>query len=219
MATAMAEAWMKTFPMEAKNKRSTGKSSRILDVPAFNNAWNIYRDTSMDIMKRFEYMSKCLDFNDKDTAAIKQSVEEFVAPNLEKILDHIYWEKLVNDPWLSRWFMDETGNISDEYVKVRRARQKIFILKIVECKWDEEFWNYVRWVGAVHVPIFGNEDLYIPMRLNLALWGYIHQYLFNLLAEAYKSEPEKLQKFTTAWTKLFWLIIDVYHIDYFAPWM
>jgi hypothetical protein len=55
--------------------------------------------------------------------------------------------------------------------------------------------------------------------LNLALWGYIHQYLFNLFAEELKNDPDKLRRITTAWTKLFWLIIDIYHIDYFGPWM
>jgi len=219
MSSIMAEAYMKMFPMEKAKKASTGKPSRVLEVPEFNKSWNIYRETSLDIMKRFEYMSQCLNFTDEDTEAIKQSVEEFIAPNLEEILDHIYWDKLVNDPWLSQWFRDDSGKISDEYVEIRRARQKLFILKIVECNWDEEFWNYVRWVGAVHVPIFGNEDLYIPIRLNLALWGYIHQYIFNLLAEEYKDSPDKLRRYTSAWTKLFWLIIDVYHIDYFGPWM
>lgn len=206
------------FPMEAGEKRSGGKRNLTLDVPEFKSAWNIYRDTSLDITKRFEYMSQCLNFTDKDTEAIKES-KEILAANLEEILDHIYWEKLVNDPWLSRWFRDEKGKISKEYVTMRRARQQVFLLKILECKWDEEFWNYVRWVGAVHVPIFGLEDLYIPIRLNLALWGYIHQYLFNLFADELKNDPEKLRRITTAWTKMFWMIIDVYHIDYFGIWM
>ncbi|HHT9133921.1 MAG TPA: protoglobin family protein [Candidatus Avalokitesvara rifleensis] len=217
MTTAMSAAYMKTFPQEAEKKVSAGKRNLVLDVPEFNKAWQIYRETSLDIMKRYEYMSKCLDFTDKDTEAIKES-GEIIAANLEKILDHIYWEKLVTDPWLSKWFRDETGKIAKDYVTIRRARQRRFLLKILECKWDENFWNFVRWVGAVHVPIFGFEDLYIPVRLNLALWGYIHQYLFNLFAEALKKDPEKLRRITTAWTKMFWMIIDVYHMDYFGAW-
>ena len=217
MTTAMSAAYMKTFPQEAEKKVSAGKRNLVLDVPEFNKAWQIYRETSLDIMKRYEYMSKCLDFTDKDTEAIKES-GEIIAANLEKILDHIYWEKLVTDPWLSKWFRDETGKIAKDYVTIRRARQRRFLLKILECKWDEDFWNFVRWVGAVHVPIFGFEDLYIPVRLNLALWGYIHQYLFNLFAEALKKDPEKLRRITTAWTKMFWMIIDVYHMDYFGAW-
>ncbi|MFQ5956558.1 MAG: protoglobin family protein, partial [Candidatus Brocadiales bacterium] len=217
MASIMAEAYMKIFPQEVEKKVAGGKRNLVLEVPEFNKAWNIYRDTSFDITKRFEYMSQCLDFTDRDTEAIKES-KEILAANLEKILDHIYWEKLVKDPWLSRWFRDETGKIAKDYVTIRRARQRRFLLKILDCKWDEEFWNFVRWVGAVHIPIFGGEDLYIPIRLNLALWGYIHQYLFNLFAEELKDDPEKLRRITTAWTKLFWLIIDVYHIDYFGAW-
>ena len=217
MTTAMSAAYMKTFPQEAEKKVSAGKRNLVLDVPEFNKAWQIYRETSLDIMKRYEYMSKCLDFTDKDTEAIKES-GEIIAANLEKILDHIYWEKLVTDPWLSKWFRDETGKIAKDYVTIRRARQRRFLLKILECKWDEDFWNFVRLVGAVHVPIFGFEDLYIPVRLNLALWGYIHQYLFNLFAEALKKDPEKLRRITTAWTKMFWMIIDVYHMDYFSAW-
>ena len=169
-------------------------------------------------MKRYEYMAQCVGFTDKDTEAIKES-REIIAANLKAILDHIYYEKLVGDPWLSRWFRDDSGKIAKEYVDLRRARQQKFLVKILECKWDEEFWNHVRWVGAVHVPIFGNEDMYIPIRLNLALWGYIHQYLFNLFAEELKNDPDKLRRITTAWTKLFWIIIDIYHIDYFGPWM
>ncbi|UJS16129.1 MAG: protoglobin family protein [Candidatus Jettenia sp.] len=218
MSSVMANAYLKMFPMEGEKKISAGKRNPVLDVPEFNRAWNLHRETSLDIMKRYEYMSQCLNFTDKDTEAIKES-KEILAPKLEAILDHIYWEKLINDPWLSRWFRDETGKIAKEYVTIRRARQRRFLLKILECKWDEEFWNFVRWVGAVHVPIFGFEDLYIPMRLNLALWGYIHQYLFNFLAEQLKDDPEKLRRITIAWTKLFWMIIDVYHIDYFGAWM
>ncbi len=218
MASIMAEAYMKVFPQEAEKKVAAGKRNLVLEVADFNRAWNIFRDTRLDIMKLYEYMSQCLNFTDKDTEAIKES-KEFIAANLETILDHIYWDKLVNDPWLSKWFRDETGKISKDYVTIRRARQRRFLLKILECKWDEEFWNFVRWVGAVHVPIFGFEDLYIPIRLNLALWGYIHQYLFNLFAEEFKNDPDKLRRITTAWTKLFWLIIDVYHIDYFGAWV
>lgn len=214
----MSNAYMQMFPMEAEKKVSAGKRNPALDVPEFNKAWNLYRDTSLDIMKRYEYMAQCLNFTDKDTEAIKES-KPILAANLKAILDHIYYEKLINDPWLSRWFRDENGKIAKEYVDIRRARQQRFLLKILECKWDEEFWNFVRWVGAVHVPIFGSEDLYIPVRLNLALWGYIHQYLFNLFASELKNDPEKLCRITTAWTKLFWIIIDVYHIDYFGIWM
>jgi hypothetical protein len=214
----MSDAYMKAFPMEAKKKSSAGKHNPVLDVPEFNKAWNIYRDTSLDIVKRYEYMAQCVGFTDKDTEAIKES-KEIIAANLKAILDHIYYEKLVGDPWLSRWFRDDSGKIAKQYVDLRRARQQKFLVKILECKWDEEFWNHVRWVGAVHVPIFGNEDMYIPIRLNLALWGYIHQYLFNLFAEELKNDPDKLRRITTAWTKLFWIIIDIYHIDYFGPWM
>ncbi len=217
MTSIMAEAYMRAFPMEKAKKVSAGKDNRVLDVPEFNRAWNIYRETSFDIMKRYEYMAGCLDFTDKDTEAIRESTE-IIAPHLEAILDHIYWEKLVKDPWMSKWFRDESGQISDKYVTVRRARLRKFLLQILECKWDEEFWNHVRWVGAVHTPTFGYEDSYVPVRLNLALWGYIHQYLFNLFAQELKDDPEKLRRITTAWTKLFWLIIDMYHIDYFAPW-
>ncbi|MEE9488337.1 MAG: protoglobin family protein [Candidatus Brocadiales bacterium] len=217
MSAGLSEAYMKMFPQEAQKKVSAGKKNLMLDIPEYNKAWNLYRDTSLDIMKRHEYMAQCIGFTDKDTEAIRES-KELIAPHLEAILDHIYWEKLVNDPWLSRWFRDETGKIAKDYVTVRRARQRRFLLKILECKWDEEFWNYVRWVGAVHVPIFGFEELYIPMRLNFALWGYIHHYLFNLLAEVLKDDPEKLRRMTIAWTKMFWLIIDVYHIDYSAAW-
>lgn len=218
MTSAMATAYMKTFPMEAEPKIPGGKRNAVLEVPEFQTAWNLYRETSLDITKRVEYMSQCLNFTEDDKKAIKES-KEVIAPALDKILDHIYWEKLVTDPWLSRWFRDEEGNIAEEYVTIRRARQRRFLLKILECKWDEDFWNFVRWVGAVHVPVFGNEDIYVPVRLNLALWGYIHQYLFNYLHEQLKDEPEKMRRIVTAWTKLCWLIIDVYHIDYFAPWV
>ncbi|MBW7899717.1 Protoglobin [Candidatus Brocadiaceae bacterium B188] len=214
----MSNAYMKMFPMEAEKKMPSGKRNAALEVPEFNKAWNLYRDTSLDIMKRYEYMAQCVDFTDKDTEAIKES-KDIIAANLKAILDHIYYEKLINDPWLSRWFRDDNGKIAKEYVDIRRARQQRFLLKVLECKWDEEFWNFVRWVGAVHVPIFGFEDLYIPVRLNLALWGYIHQYLFNLFARELKNDPEKLRRITTAWTKLFWIIIDIYHIDYFGIWM
>src|SRR3989338_3062869 len=198
MTSAMATAYMKTFPMEAEPKVPGGKRNAVLEVPEFQTAWNLYRETSLDITKRVEYMSQCLNFTEDDKKAIKES-KEVIAPALDKILDHIYWEKLVTDQWLSRWFRDEEGNIAEEYVTIRRARQRRFMLKILECKW--------------------NEDIYVPVRLNLALWGYIHQYLFNYLHEQLKDEPEKMRRIVAAWTKLFWLIIDVYHIDYFAHWM
>ncbi len=214
----LSDAYMKMYPLEAKIKKTSGKPTQVLDVPEFKQAWNLHRDTSTDIVKRFEYMCQAVDFTDKDTEAIKESTE-IIAANLEKILDHIYYEKLINDPWMSRWFRDETGKIATQYLDVRRAKQQKFLLRILECKWDEDFLNHVRWVGAIHVPTFGLEEMYIPMRLNIALWGYIHQYLFNLFAEELKSDPDKLRRITTAWTKLFWLVIDIYHIEYLPSWM
>ena len=214
----MSDAYMKMYPMEAKKKETSGKGTAVLEVPEFKKAWDLHRETSIDITKRFEYMAQCLDFTDKDTDAIKES-KEIIAANLKTILDHIYYEKLIKDPWLSRWFRDEKGNIAKKYVDVRRAKQQKFLLKILECKWDEEFWNHVRWVGAIHVPTFGLEEMYIPVRLNLALWGYLHQYLFNLFAEELKNDPDKLRRITTAWTKFFWIFIDIYHIEYFPSWM
>ena len=214
----MSDAYMKMYPLEAKEKISSGKPTPVLDIPEFKQAWDLHRETSVNIVKRFEYMAQCVGFTDKDTEAIKES-KEIIAANLKKILDHIYYEKLIKDPWLSRWFRDETGKIAKNYVDVRRAKQQKFLLRILECKWDEEFLNHVRWVGAIHVPTFGMEELYIPMRLNIALWGYIHQYLFNLFAEELRDDPDKLRRITTAWTKLFWLIIDLYHIEYLPSWM
>jgi hypothetical protein len=214
----MSDAYMKMYPMEAKKKESSGKQTAVLDIPEFKKSWDIYKETSIDIMKRFEYMAQCVGFTDKDTEAIKES-KEIIAANLKTILDHIYYEKLIKDPWMSKWFRDETGKIAKQYVDIRRAKQQKFLLKILECKWDEEFWNHVRWVGAIHVPTFGLEEMYIPVRLNLALWGYIHQYLFNLFAEELRDDPDKLRRITTAWTKLFWIFIDIYHIEYFPSWM
>ena len=214
----MSEAYMKMYPMEAKKKDTSGKGTAVLEIPEFKKSWELYRETSMDITKRFEYMAQCLNFTDKDTDAIKES-KEIIAANLKALLDHIYYEKLIKDPWLSKWFRDEKGNIAEKYVDVRRAKQQKFLLKILECKWDEEFWNHVRWVGAIHVPTFGLEEMYIPVRLNLALWGYLHQYLFNLFAEELKNDPDKLRRITTAWTKFFWIFIDMYHIEYFPSWM
>lgn len=214
----MSDAYMKMYPMEAKKKETSGKGTAVLDVPEFKKSWELYRETSTDITKRFEYMAQCLNFTDKDTEAIKES-KEIIAANLKTILDHIYYEKLITDPWLSKWFRDEKGEIAKKYVDVRRAKQQKFLLKILECKWDEEFWNHVRWVGAIHVPTFGLEEMYIPVRLNLALWGYLHQYLFNLFAEELKNDPDKLRRITTAWTKFFWIFIDMYHIEYFPSWM
>ncbi|MDR4505806.1 MAG: protoglobin family protein [Candidatus Scalindua sp.] len=214
----MSDAYMKMYPMEAKKKVTSGKGTAVLDIPEFKKAWELYQETSIDITKRFEYMAQCLNFTDKDTEAIKES-KEIIAANLKTILDHIYYEKLIKDPWLSKWFRDEKGNIAKQYVDVRRAKQQKFLLKILECKWDEEFWNHVRWVGAIHVPTFGLEEMYIPVRLNIALWGYLHQYLFNLFAEELKNDPDKLRRITTAWTKFFWIFIDIYHIEYFPSWM
>ncbi len=214
----MSEAYMKMYPMEAKKKEASGKGTAVLEIPEFKKAWDLHKETSIDITKRFEYMAQCLDFTDKDTDAIKES-KEIIAANLKALLDHIYYEKLITDPWLSRWFRDKEGNIDKKYVDIRRAKQQKFLLKILECKWDEEFWNHVRWVGAIHVPTFGLEEMYIPVRLNLALWGYLHQYLFNLFAEELKNDPDKLRRITTAWTKFFWIFIDIYHIEYFPSWM
>ena len=67
----------------------------------------------ISISERFEYMSQCLNFTDKDTEAIRES-KGILAANLEAILDHIYWDKLINDPWLSKWFRDDTGKIAKE---------------------------------------------------------------------------------------------------------
>ena len=122
----MSEAYMKMYPMEAKRKDTSGKGTAVLEIPEFKKSWELYRETSMDITKRFEYMAQCLNFTDKDTDAIKES-KEIIAANLKALLDHIYYEKLIKDPWLSKWFRDEKGNIAEKYVDVRRAKQQKFL--------------------------------------------------------------------------------------------
>ena len=99
----MSDAYMKMYPMEAKEKKTSGKATPVLDVPEFKQAWDLHRETSMDIVKRFEYMCQAVGFTDKDTEAIKESTD-IIAANLKTILDHIYYEKLIKDPWMSRWF-------------------------------------------------------------------------------------------------------------------
>ena len=97
----MSDAYMKMYPLEAKEKKSSGKPTPVLDIPEFKQAWDLHRETSVNIVKRFEYMAQCVGFTDKDTEAIKES-KEIIAANLQKILDHIYYENLIKDPWLSR---------------------------------------------------------------------------------------------------------------------
>ena len=63
----MSEAYMKMFPMETKEKKSAGRPTPVLDIPEFKKAWNLHRETSIDIVKRFEYMAQCVGFTDKDT--------------------------------------------------------------------------------------------------------------------------------------------------------
>ncbi|KAI9141534.1 Protoglobin-domain-containing protein [Paraphysoderma sedebokerense] len=174
-----------------------------------------------DLLYRFTYVAKFVDFGDEDKAVIKKSAA-ILAPLVPTVVDAVY-KKLFSFDITKSHFLPKMegfeGNVvrnmeelkqDSEQIKFRKDMLSKYLVKLVTAEYDEKMVKYLDWVAKIHVAFPGKKS-----RINVeyihvnALMGYVENILISAISECSLDASMK-KKAILAFNKLLWIQNDLF---------
>ncbi len=172
-----------------------------------------------DLAYRFQYLSEFMGFGEEDIKIILGAAP-LLAPLVETLVDAVY-DKLFSYDATKRHFMIRqhgySGNLpanlenlghNDELIKFRKSHLSKYLVKLVSGPYDNAMVQYLDFVGKMHTPKAGNQELNVPLVQMNALMGFvadaIHATIIGL-----DIPQEAKNKAIRAFSKLLWIQNDL----------
>ncbi|KAJ3068223.1 hypothetical protein HDU98_008620 [Podochytrium sp. JEL0797] len=183
-----------------------------------------------DLMYRFEYVSKFVDFNESDIKAIKDSAP-LIAPLVPTIVDAVY-DRLFSFDITKNVFMERGDGfhgrtaatataltVNDEQIKFRKDFLAKYLVKLVSAEYDAKFVAYLDRVGRIHTDTPDKKSKINVEYIHCnALFGWLHGFLAetidNLPQLQGKDVAAKRAKTLAAFSKLLWIQNDFFSMYY-----
>jgi hypothetical protein len=172
-----------------------------------------------DLGYRFGYLTEFMEFGTDDVAVIHEMAEH-LAPVVPALVDAVY-EKLFRYDATKRHFVPrqagyegpmpadlESLTLDDEIIRFRKQHLANYLKKLVTAPYDKKMVGYLDFVGKIHTPKAGNEDIEVPLVQMNALMGFVSDALVATIANL-DVDGETKTKALRAFNKLLWLQNDL----------
>ncbi|KAJ3355927.1 hypothetical protein HDU83_002212 [Entophlyctis luteolus] len=181
-----------------------------------------------DLMYRFQYVSKFVDFNQSDIDAVKAAAP-LIAPLVPTIVDAVY-DRLFSFDLTKEIFLQQndgfhgklatslsTLTTEDAQIKFRKDFLAKYLVKLVTAEYDAKFVAYLDRVGRIHTNTPTKKS-----RINVeyihcnALFGWLHGFLAETVDQLpqLKDAPQARAKTLAAFSKLLWIQNDFFSMYY-----
>ncbi|KAJ3207839.1 hypothetical protein HDU82_003269 [Entophlyctis luteolus] len=181
-----------------------------------------------DLMYRFQYVSKFVDFNQSDIDAVKATAP-LIAPLVPTIVDAVY-DRLFSFDLTKEIFLQQndgfhgklatslsTLTTEDAQIKFRKDFLAKYLVKLVTAEYDAKFVAYLDRVGRIHTNTPTKKS-----RINVeyihcnALFGWLHGFLAETVDQLpqLKDAPQARAKTLAAFSKLLWIQNDFFSMYY-----
>ncbi|KAJ3068059.1 hypothetical protein HDU98_008783 [Podochytrium sp. JEL0797] len=185
-----------------------------------------------DLMYRFGYVSKFVDFNESDIAAIKNAaplIAPLVPVIVDAVYDHLFQFDLTKEIFLQKGdgfnphvHMPSNLNeltVESEQIKFRKDFLGKYLVKLVTAEYDAKFVQYLDRVGRIHTNTPGKKS-----RINVeyihcnALFGWLHGFLAETIDNLPQLQGPEVAavraKTLGAFSKLLWIQNDFFAMYY-----
>jgi hypothetical protein len=177
-----------------------------------------------DLGYRFGYLTEFMGFGPDDVAAIHAAAPK-LAPQVPALVDAVY-DKLFSYSATKRHFVPrqfgyegtvpesiEGLNLDHEMIEFRKQHLARYLATLVTKPYDEKMVNYLNFVGKIHTPMAGSDELNVPLVQMNALLGFVADALVATIF-GLGLDRETETRTVRAFCKLLWLQNDLINRHY-----
>lgn len=156
----------------------------------------------------FRYMADFVGLTPDDVAAIQKS-----KPVIEKHLPEIvtkFYAHLLRYPPTRKLFVDENNVVNQTYLELRMHHLANFWLRTADAVFDDEYAQYVDYVGRAHTARGADPKIYISERYVIGQVGMVQHALTEALAQELSAGDNSVEVRTIeAWDKLMMIVLEL----------
>jgi nitrite reductase/ring-hydroxylating ferredoxin subunit len=164
--------------------------------------------TASDAGRFFQYMAEFVRLSERDKVAIKDT-RFVVEKHLPQIVGDFY-AHLLRYPQTRRFFLKKDGTIDQDYLELRMYHQVNFWRRTASAKFDDEYADFVEYVGKAHTSHGADPNIYIAERYVIAMVGFVQNAIIQALQEDLgEVDPELHKRGVRAWNKLLIVLLEI----------
>lgn len=158
--------------------------------------------------KFFRYMAEYVGFTPADAAVIRQT-QWIIAKHLPAIVSEFYTH-LLRYPLTRNLFLQPDGTINEQYLLLRMRHLSNFWLRTAQGVYDDEYADYVDYVGRAHTSHGADPNIYVPERYVIGQVGMIQHAISRAVSSELRVQDEDLEFRTVeAWDKLMMVVLEM----------
>jgi nitrite reductase/ring-hydroxylating ferredoxin subunit len=166
------------------------------------------RKNAEDAGRYFRYMAEFVGFNQDDADAIRQS-----SLIIEKYLPGIigrFYTNLLQYPPTRKFFLKPDGSIDQAYLELRMYHQANFWRRVGSGVYDDDFANFVDYVGRAHTSRGADPRVYIAERYVIGMVGFVQHAIIDAMMKELEGFEDDLQaRAVKGWNKLCMVILEL----------
>lgn len=179
-----------------------------------------------DLNYRFDYLAGFMGFTEADIAAI-HAAGPLLAPKVPYLVDAVYAQLRKQDATWRHFLPPQEGYAgrlagslaelepNHEVIEFRKKHLARYFTKLVTQPYDQKLVTYLDFVGRIHTPHAGSEQVNVPLVQMNALMGFVADALLTTVLEL-GFEPARERATLRAVNKLLWLQNDLINRHYQA---
>jgi 3-phenylpropionate/trans-cinnamate dioxygenase ferredoxin component len=156
----------------------------------------------------FRAMAEFVGFTQADADVIKAS-----APVIETHISEIvgsFYTHLLRYPPTRKFFLKADGSVDQEYLELRMRHLTHFWLRTATGIYDDEYAQYLEYVGRAHTARGANPGIYIAERYVVGQVGFVQHAISTILMRELRAvDPAQAELAVEAWDKLLMVILEV----------
>jgi nitrite reductase/ring-hydroxylating ferredoxin subunit len=161
-----------------------------------------------DAGRYFRYMAEFVGFDQNDADAIRQS--SFI---IEKYLPSIigrFYTNLLQYPPTRKFFLKPDGTVDQAYLELRMYHQANFWRRVGSGVYDDEFANFVDYVGRAHTSRGADPRIYIDERYVIGMVGFVQHAIIDAMMKELEGFEDDLQaRAVKGWNKLCMVLLEL----------
>lgn len=166
------------------------------------------RKNAEDAGRYFRYMAEFVGFGQDDADAIRQS-----SLIIEKYLPGIigrFYTNLLQYPPTRRFFLKSDGSIDQAYLELRMYHQANFWRRVGTGVYNDEFANFVDYVGRAHTSRGADPRVYIAERYVIGMVGFVQHAIVDAMMKELEGFDDDLQaRAVKGWNKLCMVLLEL----------
>ena len=166
-----------------------------------------------DSGKFFRHMAEFVGFREQDAAAIRET--RFIIEKHMPAMIGEFYAQLLRYPPTRKYFIKKDGSIDQEYLALRMHHQNNFWRRTAAGEFDDQYAQFVDYVGKAHTSHGADARIYIPERYVIGMIGFMQHAISEALEkELHEFDADLEVRAGRAWNLLAMVLLEMLSRSY-----